>query len=133
MHGIAAVCAAEPFLCHASPPLQFEPWDEADDAAAALRVQGVDTTLKLNADVTLEDFKNWGRYGLIVMSSHGDAAEDGSNAFINTGITYTEANAADREQHRIDLNGNEIVLRPSWFTAYSNSMSGAIVYFSACR
>jgi hypothetical protein len=136
----------------------FEPKDEADDIGALLTNAGYAVTLHSNAAVTLEDFKNWSPYGVIVISSHGDNFYNGlfsfwqnnfgesipgwgvgsSQVIVLTGIKVDNANKplyeADLVAQRAVLTpGNTLAITPSFIKAYSGSMGKSLVYMSSCR
>lgn len=119
---------------------QFEPYDEGDEIANLLRDAGIDVTEKRNAtqntgSVTIEDFKNLDRYGLIAISSHGGNFD--GQIVVDTGETLTVEDynqyGADVTAGRLVLDvGNHALITPSFVTYYTGEMSDSIVTISAC-
>lgn len=114
--------------------------DESNDIASSLRAAGYHVTHKCDdasvcpdGGVSVEDFKNMGAYDAVIVSSHGDAAEDGSAPILLTHQPYTSSYAADQVAGHITVGGGGMALTPAFFDAYTNQMRGSIVYFSACR
>ena len=123
--------------------------DESADIAAALTAAGYSVTLKCNSPSacpagapTLEDYKGWGQYVAVVLVSHGDAYDDGSDPVVFTGVQYSQLAGSAKSAAEDDwLHGRvqllaadtTLLLTPEWFNTYSNQVLGSVIYFSVCR
>jgi hypothetical protein len=103
---------------------------------------------------TLDDFKRWSQYAAVVVSSHGNGLQGPNSGLlapfqdpagglvVDTGVLYDALGADERKdvdadntakRLRVNAGTGTILLKPPWFSAYSNQMKDAVVYFSACR
>ena len=116
----------------------------------------------VNSAVSLEDFKGWGTFGYIVISSHGDNYYRGLSSLwqdvwgpndfllgslslvgISTGIGLTKNADGDWEYgvYENDVkakrlavsSGGTLVILPSFFTKYLDPLPNSVVAISSCR
>lgn len=74
--------------------------------------------------MTLEDFKNFGAYDAVIVSSHGNANADGTSQIVATGRPYTDAYRGDWDAHRFAKGTDgEVLLLSQWFDTYTNQVS----------
>ncbi len=110
--------------------------DESNDIAAQLTTAGYDVTAEYNANVTISDFKGWGNYDTVVLSSHG-AYVPGSGSVILSGVEATigsvVSNLFDVVAGRIQIVAGTLALTPTFFSYYSGHFDDSIVYLSACE
>lgn len=116
--------------------------DESDDIAQLLRDQGYEVTDKYNKNsgdqnVTIDDFKDFGKYDAVIITAHGDQQTSGSTPIVLTGeqvsITSTLAHLGDILSGRVTTVGDTYALTPAFFDYYSGQLDGSIVYIGACR
>ncbi len=119
-------------------------YDVAGDIANALAGNGFTVTNKCNGnflvpDITIEDYKNLGRYDAVVISTAGILVDDNNTLYLNSGVSVTNANKAlyDADLHNgrmrvFDTNYGEVFgLAPSFFQAYSGSFNDSIIYVNS--
>ncbi|MFW6155034.1 MAG: hypothetical protein ACOC95_07460, partial [Planctomycetota bacterium] len=117
----------------------FEPADESDEIATILENAGVDVTIKHNmpqgaATISVDDFKNLGRYEAVVVSTHGTTT--GHNVLVNTGdrtslIEYV-TRAPDLITGRLAVVGDYFYITPKFIRHYTGAMNDSIIYMSSC-
>ena len=110
-----------------------------------------DTVVKKNEKVQVEDFKNLDKYGIIVVSSHGDNWYGGlsgdnmcaegfeqSQVIIYTSQKLTKKNLKKYEPdlmaRRLAVGaGNNLIILPSYISHYNSKFPNSLVYISTCR
>jgi len=138
---------------------QFDPWDDIDGAYDEIQ----DSTTPeftaespvLDYDVTVEHFKNFSQYGVVVISSHGGL--NGNDPVIYTG---EEATTDKQKTYQKDINAKRLLIShkitilvedggflwfdskekkkvfkiaPSFITHYNSSLPNTLVYMSICQ
>ncbi len=117
---------------------EFNPFDPGSALADQFRAKGYSVTFETDAQVTIEDFENWGRYDAVVVSSHGEEADaPGSVPMVMTGelvrIERAMSRLADLLAGRLAMTAEYFAVTPAFFEAYSGSMDGSVVYIGTCR
>ncbi len=117
---------------------EFNPFDPGSVLADQFRAKGYTVTYETDAQVTIDDFENWGRYDAVAVSSHGDDGDDpGSVPMVMTGervrIGRAMERLADLLAGRVTIMSDYFAVTPAFFETYSGSMSGSVVYIGACR
>lgn len=127
----------------------FAAW-EAGPIAAQFRNAGYDVMFHCDNDqgtggqgcqvatatgpVTIEDMKGWGKYAVVVWTSHGDSDDNGSNQLVNTVVQYAGEYYGDWIAKRFAVGAQQsLSFKAAWFAKYSGKMDNTVVYFGACR
>lgn len=138
---------------------QFDPWDDID--AAYDEIQDSTTpeftaeSPVLDYDVTVEHFKKFSQYGVVVISSHGGL--NGNDPVIYTG---EEATTDKQKTYQKDINAKRLMIShkitilvedggflwfdskekkkvfkiaPSFITHYNSNLPNTLVYMSICQ
>jgi hypothetical protein len=144
----------------------YAQWGENDDvpqlAAELQKNRCLDVTYKkttTSGGGSVEDFKNLGQYGMVLISSHGDTHYSllGSDTFTAWSTLYklfgwtpasaqvvlfsnmrvTTSNKATYEEDlkagRLVIWGNTYGIMPSFIRQYGGAMPASVVYMSICR
>lgn len=142
----------------------YAEWGENDDVpslADMLSKQScLDVTYKkttVPGQGSVENFKNLGNYGMVLISSHGDThfsflgfgkfsgwlslfpgwAPSSAQVVLYSNMAATNAAKATYEEDlkagRLVLWGNSLGIMPSFIKQYSGKMADSIVYMSICR
>lgn len=144
----------------------YSQWGENDDvpqiAAELQKNRCLDVTYKkttASGGGSVEDFKNLGQYGMVLISSHGDTHYSllGSDTFTAWSLMYkifgwTPASAqvvlfsnmrvttANKATYEEDLKAGRLVIwgttygvMPSFIRKYGGTMPASVVYMSICR
>lgn len=142
----------------------YSQWGENDDVpaiAAALMMQGcLDVNYKrttVAGQGSVEDFKNLGDYGMVLISSHGDThftiagfslfsaglpvfegwAPSSAQVVIYSNMAATPTARAqyedDLQSGRLVLWGSMFGVMPSFIQHYAGALPDSIVYMSICR
>jgi hypothetical protein len=144
----------------------YSQWGENDDipqlAATLEKNDCLDVSYKRTAkdgEGSVEDFKDLGQYGMILISSHGDTHYSllGSDTFsamstISKTFGWTPASAqvviysnmlvttANKSTYEADLKAGRLVIwgdvygvMPTFIRTYAGQMSDSVVYMSICR
>lgn len=138
---------------------QYWDWGEFDDIPQMQRILSDDDCHDVNyirynakGSGSVEDFKNLGSYGAILISSHGDSLYQGIDSDWqqrfgwngNTGQVVVDSNMlADAENitlyeddlhaGRLVLWGSSLGITPSFISEYSGTLPNSLVYMSICR
>ncbi|OGY30473.1 MAG: hypothetical protein A3F35_03490 [Candidatus Woykebacteria bacterium RIFCSPHIGHO2_12_FULL_45_10] len=117
------------------------------------------TVEQKDQEVTVEDFKGLNKYGLVVISSHGDTWFNGkfaANCVGNTVcppalkngngyvITWTDQQVTQADLRKyvpdltryrlaIDAHDNTLAIMPPFITAYNGTFPNSLVYVGTCR
>ena len=138
-------------------------WDwgstEADQALAVLESQGCYETTLIEYGAAgagnVEDFKNLGAYGVIVIATHGDSFYNGIMSFWNdvlgwnwplfgglcvldTNMAITPANMVTyeddlRKGRLVVYHGNRYGIAPRFIDRYCGSLPNSLVWMGTCR
>lgn len=139
-------------------------WGEDDDVPILANMLSqqpcLDVTYKkttISGQGSVEDFKNLGDYGIVLISSHGDThfttlgfnnfsaglplftgwAPSSAQVVIWSNMAATNAAKATYEEDlkagRLVLWGNTFGIMPSFIEKYTGKMANSIVYMSICR
>lgn len=117
---------------------EFSPFDPGAMVAEQFRAKGYSVTFETDSQVTIDDFENWGRYDAVVVSTHGEEADDPNAVpMVMTGervrIDRAMERLADLLAGRVTMMSDYFAVTPSFFETYSGSMDGSVVYIGACR
>ncbi len=137
---------------------QFWDWGNNDDVplmVEQLQNQCFDVKYipySASGNGNVEDFKNLGDYGIVLISSHGDSFYNGvrptwENRFkwdgtfgevvLHSNMQVTTANKANYEDDlksgRLVLWGKNYGIMPSFVKDYSGSLPNSLVYMSICK
>ena len=120
---------------------KFEPLDETNEIANQLKQAGFMVVEERNdssgdVNVTVEDFKELDKYGVVVISSHGFKV--GDRVCLSTGQLLTDANQALYKADLADelllvTTKDEILVTPEFIDKYTDKMPNSLVYVSACH
>ncbi len=106
---------------------------------------------KTNEQVTVEDFASLSKYGLVVISSHGDNWYGGlsgdnmcaeglqqSQVIVYTAQKLTAANLktyeADLRARRLGVGAdNNLIILPAYISYHNSTFPNSLVYMSSCR
>lgn len=138
---------------------QYFDWGEADDIPKIVEKLEQDScfsvdylTYNSSGSGSVEDFKNLGDYGLVVVSSHGDSFYNGilslwqdrfgwdgffGQVVVHSNMRVTPENMktyeSDLKKGRLVVWGTHYGMTPSFFTKYSGTLPNSLVYMSICR
>lgn len=117
---------------------QYYAWGENDDIpviSEMLEKQGYDVTYKkyraLNSG-DIEDFKNWDKYGIVLLSSHGEASKTKTAIHINAIIDVLKYQE-DLKAKRIVVWGNSYGVTQEFIKKYNDNFPNTLVYMSICK